>query len=212
MWTKKGSIAGRPESHGIIERSHQDIILCALIGKYIHSKRTIHPYQKHWAWALPYALAAINASPSRALSKGIVGCSPCEVFKGMEAHLPIDTLLKENTGVVINTTADMEERFQCVKETQERAQAFIQEARTKYEKASDNDLRNRYKQLRSFRTGGLVLRKTKDESVERKSKPTYEVKPYVVVATGERGNYAIQVQRKVNSRCHCGHIGNMWTI
>ena len=114
------------------------------------------------------------------------------MFKGIEAHLPIDTLLQENTGVVINTTADMQKRFQCVKETQERAVAFIQEARTKYEKASDNDLRNRYKQLRPVRTGGLVLRKTKDESVERKSKPTYEIKPYVVVATGERGNYAIQ--------------------
>ena len=101
--------------------------------------------------------------------------------------------------MVINITADMEERFQCAKETQERAIASIQEARTKYEKASDNDLRNRYKQLRSFRTGDLVLRKTKDESVERKFKPTYGVKPYVVVATGERGNYAIQAQRKVNS-------------
>ena len=69
--------------------------------------------------------------------------------------IPIGTLLQENTGVVINTTADMEERFQCVKETQEMATAFVQEARTKYENASDDDLRNRYKQLRSFmiRTG-----------------------------------------------------------
>ena len=90
-------------------------------------------------------------------------------------------MLQENTGVVINTTSDMEERFRCVKETQERALAFVQEARTKYEKASDDDLRNKYKQLKSFRTGDLVLRKTKDESVERKSKPTYEVKPDVYV-------------------------------
>ena len=97
----------------------------------------------------------------------------------MAAHLPRGTLLQENTGVVINTTADMEDRFQCVKETQGRALAFVQEARTKYEKASGNDLRNKYKQLRLFRTGDLVLRKTKDESVERKSKPTYEVRPYV---------------------------------
>ena len=111
----------------------------------------------------------------------------------------MDTLLQESTVVVINTTADMEERFQCVKKTQEGAIAFIQEACTKYEKASDNDLRNRYKQLRSFRTGDLVLRKTKDESVEQNCNPTYEIKPYVVVATGERGNYAIQAQRKVNS-------------
>ena len=108
-----------------------------------------------------------RTSPARLLEKS--------TLKGMEAHLPMDTLLQESTGVVINTTADMEERFQCVKETQERAIAFIQEARTKYEKASDNDLRNRYKQLRSFRTGDLVLRKTKDESIERKCKPTYEI-------------------------------------
>ena len=67
----------------------------------------------------------------------------------MDAHLPIDTLLQENMGKVINTTADMDERFQCVKETQERASVFVQEAHRKYEKASDNNLRNRYKQLRS---------------------------------------------------------------
>ena len=54
-----------------------------------------------------------------------------------------------------------------------------------------------------------MLRKTKNESVERKSKPTYEVKPYVVVATGERGNDAIQTQRKVNSRCHWEHVDNL---
>ena len=70
-------------------------------------------------------------------------------------------------------------------------------------------VRNRYKQPRSFRTGDLVLRKTKDESVERKSKPSYEVKPYVVIVTGERGNYTIQFQRKVNSRCHWEHV-NGW--
>ena len=92
----------------------------------------------------------------------------------MEAHLPIDTLLQEYTGVVIKTTAVrvMKERFQCVKETQERALAFIQEARTKYEKASDNDLRNRYKQLRSFRTGqGSGLRRGLGKYVVFLAKP-----------------------------------------
>ena len=30
-----------------------------------------------------------------------------------------------------------------------------------------------------------------------------------MVATGEGGNYAIQAQRKVNSRCHWEHVDNL---
>ena len=83
------SVAGRPESHGVIEKFNQDI--CSLLGKRVSDRRrTIQPHEKKWSWAVPAATAAVNSAPSRATSIGIKGYSPSEVFHGLEAIAPID--------------------------------------------------------------------------------------------------------------------------
>jgi len=102
-------------------------------------------------------VAAADSSPSRALSKGVVGYTPSEVFHGMEARLPLDEILEPQPGFVKETDAEAEENMCAVREAQERACKWVVEAHAEYAERMDDDVRNRHKTLRRLEAGELVL-------------------------------------------------------
>ena len=128
------SVASRPMSHGIVEKFNHDV--CQLIGKRVYQgggkKLNLKPHQAKWTWALPFAVAAANSSPSKALSKGMVGYTPPGVFHGMEARLPLDKALKPQQGFVKESDAEVEEHMCAVREAQERACKWVVEAHAEY--------------------------------------------------------------------------------
>jgi transposase InsO family protein len=200
------SVAGRPESHGVIEKFNQDI--SQLLGKKVDDRKgTLKPHQKKWSWALPSVVAGVNSAPSRANSIGLRGFSPSEIFHGMLPVCPLDRALQPRKGSIAMSEVGMEEHMEAVRSAQRRAIEFVEEARLKYEDELDHDRRSSHKPLRTFQPGDLVLRRvSNDQSVSRKTKPTYEEKPYVVIKSGHRGNYAIQPQREVEAECKWIHV------
>ena len=91
------------------------MVLCTLLGKYASNKRHIQPHQKKLTWALPFALQALNSAPRRALSKGLIGYCPVEIFHGTKPVLPFDEQLKiEEEVLVQNTPAGMEDMQQAL--------------------------------------------------------------------------------------------------
>ena len=54
-----------------------------------------------------------------------------------------------------------------------------------------------------------MLRRVKDEDVGRKTRPRFEVKPYVVVKDRHRGNYAVQRQREPQATVSWAHVDEL---
>ena len=119
---QRWSIAGRPESHGLIERFHRD--LCQMIGKRKRAQRhVLKPHMKQWTWALPYATAAINSAPARPLSGATVKgfCSafaPSEIFHGLEPRAALDTALQKKPAVVKGSDKEIEESLASIRMAQ----------------------------------------------------------------------------------------------
>jgi hypothetical protein len=199
-------VAGRPESHGVIEKFNQD--LCKLLGKKLRDRRgTLKPFEKKWSWALPAITAALNSTPSRATSIGFEGFSPSEIFHGLPAVAPLDRALRPREGLIPMNEAGVEEFMEAVRSSQARAATFVKQARVAYETQLDQERRNSQKTLRRFELGDLILRRVRGENgVERKTLPAYEEKPYVVVKGGHRGNYAVQLQRDIKAPCLWVHV------
>jgi len=139
----------------------------------------------------------------------VIGHTPSEVFHGMEARLPLDEALKPRPGFVKETDAEVEEYMCVIKEAQERACKWVCEAHAEYARAMDDDVRNRHKKLRRLELGELVLRRVKDKDVGRKVKPRFEVRPFVVVKCGHRGNYAIQRLRETDAKVAWAHVDEL---
>ena len=51
-----------------------------------------------------------------------------------------------------------------------------------------------------------MLRRVKDNDVGRKVRPRFEVRPFVVVKSGHRGNYALQRQRELRAKLVWAHV------
>ena len=201
------SVAGRPASHGVIEKFNQDV--CRMLGKKVDDRPlgNLKPHEKRWSWAIPAVEMAINSSPSRANSIGLRGYCPSEIFHGQLPRAVIDRALQPKAGMVSMNEAGMEDHIEAIRSSQKRAIEFTQQARVRYEEELDHDRRYAHKILRTFQPGDLVLRRARvDTSVARKTNPTYEEKPYIVVKTGHRGNYLLQPQRDVEAECIWVHV------
>ena len=152
------SIAGRPESHGVIEKFNHDF--CQLLGKTKYGKEQrstaltpMQPHEKRWSWILPHVTSTINSVPTRASSRGIIGFSPSEIFHGLQPELPLDRALQASKGIVGTSDVEVEDRSQTIRDCQQRTLEWAMLARQHYEKQSDEALSNRHKVLRVFNPG-----------------------------------------------------------
>jgi transposase InsO family protein len=201
------SVAGRPESHGVIEKFNQDI--CQLLGKKVDdsARKSLKPHEKKWSWAIPAVEMAINSSFKRANMIGLDGYTPSEIFHGLLPVIPLDRALRPKAGMVAMNEVGVEDRMEAIRSSQRRAVEFVERSRGKYEQELDQDRRYAHKTLRTFHPGDLVLKRTRTETgVARKTNPTYEVKPFVVIKGGHRGNYAVQPQREAEAEYEWVHV------
>jgi hypothetical protein len=211
---QKWSVAGRAESHGLIERYHRDV--CQMIGKRERAMRNkLKPHMAKWTWLLPHATATINSTPSRALSSratqpGLVTAfAPCELFHGLEPRLALDTALRGEVGLVKGSDQQIEDNLMAIRTAQKLALQWAEQARVEYEAELDQDRRYKHKKLRMLPMGSVVLKVNRESGLGRKTKVSYEERPYVVVAHGQRGNYAIQRLRDVDGPIRWAHIDDL---
>ena len=211
---QKWSVAGRAESHGLIERYHRD--LCQMIGRRSRALRNkLQPLMKKWTWLLPHAVATINSTPSRALStRGhhtgmFTAFAPCELFHGLEPRMALDAALRKQQGLVKGSDQEIEDSLNAIRTAQKLALQWAAVAREEYQAELDQDRRYKHKKLRVLPMGSVVLRVNRETGLARKTKVSYEERPYVVVGHGERGNYAIQRLRDLDGPINWAHIDNL---
>jgi len=201
------SVASRPTSHGIVEKFNRDV--CNMIGKRGHKSRTVKPHEDHWTWSCIFAVAAANSAPRRSLSKGLQGFSPSEVFHGMVPVLPLDRLVESENWAIAGQPCGIEPQIEACRSMQKRAVAWVTEAKRQYEKELENDMRNKFKTVRQFQEGDIVLRHVKVKGVERKVVPTYEDTLFVIVARRHAADFCLQPIRQHEAEAIWDHADNI---